>query len=398
MTAITKPSRRKPAAEPENADTPTVASLTSSLQSIGVPGPLAMGGVSIDFIREAASPFLDGYSITGERTALAELLAADEPDESDPLYPRLLLLDERERELRDMETRWKSRNGADEVVKIDEARSMRQLGSLVTEGEDSMTLHTKEGYRLFVGRAKDPQGAYPAIVGGKRIASALRSLWMLTSLDNPYADWALVHHEHTLSLMKDLIEKEIKKGKEELESMRARGLSYGLLVSAEPKSLELGFKSPYGYAIAELMVSYDYFIRLVKTLGRKNLISDDQERIRIREVTRVIRRHFGETARFERWLMRPELRELARADFMPGVVAEGAKRVTAAAGIFGPIPADIFSGRMAPRHSRRRLQLTEQDKKMLLQVSAELAKAEAAGIAESAASAEAVEAEAAQLV
>ena len=72
--------------------------------------------------------------------------------------------------------------------------------------------------------------------------------------------------------------------------------------------------------------------------------------------------------------------------------------MTAAAGIFGPVPADIFSGRRGPRHSRRRVQLTELDKKLLLQVSAELAKAEAAGIAESATSAEAVEVEAAQLV
>lgn len=395
MTAATKPpSHRTPTA---SAEIPTVASLTASLQTV-IPAPLGALGEPLDFVREADSPFADGYSIAGERSALAELLAMDDPDESHPLYPRLVQLDARERKLREMEATWKSRHGAEQVVTAREASSMRHLGSLVNEEEDSMTLHTKEGYRLFMGRAKDPAGTYAAIVGGKRIAAALRSLWMLTGLDNPYADWALVRHEHNLGLMTQRLEAEIQAGKAELEVMRARGLSYGLLVSAEPKSVALGFKSPYGYAIAELMVSYDYFIRLVKTLGRKNLISDDQERTRIREATRFIRRHFNETARFERWLMRAELRELSRADYLPGADAEAAKRIEAAAGIFGPVPSEVFAGRLVPRHSRRRLQLTEQDRKLLQQAAAELARAEAAGQAESAATADSVEAEAAGLV
>jgi integrating conjugative element protein (TIGR03761 family) len=396
MTTATKPSsRRKPASAA--SDSPTVAVLAASLQA-AVPGPLPPLGTSLEFVRETGSPFSDGYSIAGERAALADLLAADEPDEADPRYSRLEVLEERERQLREMDTTWRSRNGAEQVVTAREATSMRELGSLVNEAEDSMTLHTKEGYRLFMGRAKDPQGAYAAIVGGKRIAAALRSLWMLTSLDNPYADWALVRHEHNLGLMNQRLETEIRTGKAELAAMKERGLSYGLLVSSEPKGVALGFKSPYGYAMAELMVSYDHFIRLVKTLGRKNLISDDQERMRIREVTRLIRRHFNETARFERWLMRPELRELCRADYMPGADAEAGKRIEAAAAIFGPVPAGLFSGRLVPRHSRRRIQLSEQDKKLLQQVAAELARAEAAGVLESAATADAVEAETSGLV
>jgi hypothetical protein len=154
------------------------------------------------------------------------------------------------------------------------------------------------------------------------------------------------------------------------------GLKYSVLMSAEAKTVELGFRSPYGYAIAELVVTYDYFVRVMKTLGRKNLVSDQEERKRIQEITRMIRRRFNETARFERWLARPELCTLSRSDYLPGATEEAVKRVEAAAGIFGAVPAQIYSGELAPRHSRRREQMTDSDRKLLQAVSAELQRAE----------------------
>jgi integrating conjugative element protein (TIGR03761 family) len=351
-----------------------------------------------DFEKEANSPFSDGYSISGEKQALAQLLASDDPDESDPLYPRLMLLEQRQRDLEQRQTSWNARLGADALVSPQEASSMRQLGALVDDEADTMVLHTKEAYRLFMGRARDPEGKTPQIVGGKRIASALKSLWMLTGLDNPYADWALVHHEQTLREMSERLNREIKAGQAHMDEMRKRGLSYGLLVSREPKSLSLGFKSPYGYAVAELVVSYDYFIRVQKTLGRKNVCSDDQVRQSIRELTRFIRRCLNETARFERWLLRPELRELSRGDFIVGASADGTKRVTALTEILGPVPAEIFAGKLQPRHSRRRTQLTEQDRALLQQVSQQLAEAEAGDAAADAVDPEAEARDLAQLV
>jgi integrating conjugative element protein (TIGR03761 family) len=364
-----------------DAPVPSLAQLASTMPSI-VPGPTAaIPGAAPDFLTEPNSPFADGYSVAAEREALADLLESDEPDEADARYPRLLLLEEREQQLRQAEATHKLRMGAESVVTMQEALSMRQLGALVDEDVDSMTLHTKEGYRLFMGRARDPQGSYAAIVGGKRIASALKSLWMLTGVDNPYADWALARHEQNLGLMSERLDRETKAGAAELDAMKRKGLSYALLVSSVPKQLSLGFKSPYGYAIAELVVTYDYFVRVMKTLERKNLRSDDQVRQAIREMTRFIRRHFNETARFERWLLRQELKDLSRIDFLPGAAPEAVKRVEAAAGIFGPVPADVFAGRIAPRHSRRRHQLTPQERKLLQQVGDALAQAESADAA-----------------
>lgn len=357
----------------ESVDDRSVAQLAASMRT--VPGPLMQGPV--EFLKEPNSPFADGYSATAEREALADLLASESPDENDPRYARLLMLEEREQQLRQLDATHKLRMGAESVVTMQEALSMRQLGSLVDEQADSMTLHTKEGYRLFMGRARDPQGTYAAIVGGKRIASALKSLWMLTGIDNPYADWALARHEQNLALMTDRLERETQAGAAALDAMKHKGLSYAVLVSSAPKQLSLGFKSPYGYAIAELVVTYDYFIRVQKTLERKNLRSDDQVRKAVQELTRFIRRHFNETARFERWLLRPELKDLSRADFLPGAASDCDKRVEAAVAIFGPVPAEVFAGRLTPRHSRRRQQLTPQERRLLQEVSASLAAAEA---------------------
>lgn len=379
MTSTKTPSRpgRRRAADPAADATPVAGPGDTMPGAQAVSAPLTYQQPPPAFETEPNSPWPDGYSIQRERAALADLLATDSPDELDPRYSRLVLLDEREREYRQMQAVWKNRQGADTVVTVQEAMSMQKLGSLVDDAPDTMTLHTKEAYRLFMGRARDPDGAYKPIVGGKRIAAALKSLWMLTGLDNPYADWALVRHEHNLALMRQRLADETKSAQADLDAMKRHGLSYALLVSQEPKGLTLGFKSPYGYAIAELVVAYDYYIRAMKTLGRKNLRSDDQVRQSIRETTRFIRRHWNETARFERWLLRAELQQLCRADYLAGAPAEALKRVEAVTAIFGPVPPEVFVGRAQPRNSRRRLQLSAQERKLLQDVAAALAQGEA---------------------
>jgi integrating conjugative element protein (TIGR03761 family) len=338
--------------------------------------PLAQGSL-IQFATEPNSPFPDGYSISGERAALAELGVTDWPDEGHPAFARYALLDERIKQLAQMQAAYKSRNGADPLVTAAEASSMRQLGTLVSDGADQMTLHTKEAYRLFVGRVADPERKLESIPGAKRLAHALRALWQLTAMDNPYADWALVRHDHNVGEVLKQLDNRTRAHQQSLDRFRMKGLNYSVLQSAQPKVLDLGFKSPYGYAVAELVVTYDYFVRIMKTLCRKNLISDREEYDEIREVTRQIRRHMHETAYFARWLTTKELIALSRADFLPGAPEEARKRQEAAAGIFGPVPSQVYSGALAPRHTKRRQKLTEAEQKLLSQVSAELRAIEA---------------------
>ena len=332
------------------------------------------------FATSTSSPFTDGYSIEGEKTALAEFLADEERmrDELDPMYDRYIELIDRQDRLETMRASYQSRKGAESVVEQKEAISMNFLGGLENEQVDQMALHTKEAFRMFMGRARDPGKELQPIIGGKRVAAALRALWMLTSNDNPYADWGLLRHEQTIKEVGKLLNKHIKDAQDALEQQKVRGLTFSVLQSSSPQILNLGFKSPYGYAVAQLVSDFDYFVRLQKTLERKNLRSDAQVRQIITETTRVIRRVFNETARFDRWLMREEMKGLCRADFVPDGDPAGAKRVQFAAEVFGPCPSEVYSGKLQPRHSRRRIQISAAERKLLQAVSEEMLRMERA--------------------
>jgi integrating conjugative element protein (TIGR03761 family) len=311
-------------------------------------------------------PFPDGYDLEAERLALADLLEAEQPDESDPRWPRVVEFSERLRQLRQMQTAYRLRKGADAVVADSEAAV--QAGGLIDDEPDAMVLHTKEAHRLFMGRARDPQGNTQPIVGGKRVAAALRSIWYLSGNDNPYADWALIDTGERIQQLKVALDELGRECEQLLQVVARKGLIFSILKSREPVSLELGFRSPYGYTVAGLIVEFDYRVRQVKTLVRKDLMTDDEGRQRIREVTRKIRGVFETPVRFERYLIRQELRDLSRTDWLPGANTEAGKRVKAVTGIFGDLPKAVFTGDVAPRHSRRRVNLSEQELTLLQKV------------------------------
>ena len=275
-----------------------------------------------------------------------------------------------------MQQEFKSRKGAGPLVTRDEARGMDELGTLVDEEVDQMTIHTKEAYRMFMGRMREPGGEAAPIVGGKRVAAALRGLWLLTGNDNPYADWSLLRHEQTIKEITRRLRRETQEANDALNELRKKGLSYSILQSSEPKTLNLGYRSPYGYAVSTLIVEFDYYVRLQKTLARKTLRSDEQMRQSISEMTRFIRRVFNETTRFDRWLSKPEVRALSRADFLPGADEQAAKRVEFASGVFGVVPSEVYAARLQPRHSRRRQQISPAERQLLQTVGAQLESAE----------------------
>jgi hypothetical protein len=68
---------------------------------------------------------------------------------------------------------------------------------------------------------------------------------------------------------------------------------------------------------------------------------------------------------------------LSRSDFLPGADADAQKRVEAVTGIFGPVPADIFSGRILPPYTKRRTHITDEERALLDRVGQELAAADA---------------------
>ena len=308
------------------------------------------------------SPFADGYDIEGAREALKDL--AENPDPNDPRWPQFVELQEREEELRQVERRAEARSGAEPIVPDKEARGIREMGRLVSEEQDRMTLHTKEAYRLFIGKINTGRKTY-SIAGGKRVASALRSIYYLSGNDNPYADWVLVSFQEGLDELRQVLADETEAKCKLLDDLRQRGLAFSVLRADPPKDVEIGFKSPYGYGMAQTLITFDYYVRLVKTLVRKDLLSDDGGYQATRKIARLVRALFWQPVSFERYLMRKELQPLSRADWLPGADDAANKRVRAVLGIFGEVPRKVFAGTEQPRHSRRRVKLSAEELRVL---------------------------------
>jgi hypothetical protein len=56
----------------------------------------------------------------------------------------------------------------------------------------------------------------------------------------------------------------------------------------------------------------------------------------------------------------------------------GAKRVQFAAEVFGPCPSEVYAGKLQPRHSRRRIQISTAERKLLQVISSEMLRMERA--------------------
>ena len=231
-----------------------------------------------------------------------------------------------------------------------------------------MTLHTKEGFRLFTGRQLNAEGRAIHIAGGRRFASVLKSIWYLSGNDNPYADWILITIHDRLSKLRWEIECTTAEKQQSIDALKTRGLSFSVMRSKNPKTVELGFRSPYGYATASVIVVFDYYVRMVQTLVRKDRLSDAEGWNAIRKAERQIRALFLEPVRWEHFLLRDEMLALNRADFLPCADEMGTKRVKAAVVLFGEVPRQIFTGAVLPRHAKRHIRRTEPELRLLRQV------------------------------
>ncbi|HEU0202288.1 MAG TPA: TIGR03761 family integrating conjugative element protein [Burkholderiaceae bacterium] len=311
------------------------------------------------------SPFPDKYDIEGERAALADLIEAPEPDVNDPRYPRLVELEDRERMLKQMQAAHAQRNGANREVPDAEAVKSRNVGALVSEDDDVMLIHTLEASRLFIGRAMEPGKHGYGVSGGKKVGAALRAVWYLSGEDNPYADYCLIHATNRILDLRQQLTQASKGNVARLEALRQQGMLYSVLKSAAPMAVTLGFKSPYGYSVMGLINDFDYAVRTVKTLVRKDLIGGDEGYDRIYSMTRAARSIFEQVVYWQRQLMREQVRPLSRRDWLPTADANAKKRIAYLTQTLGELPREVFTGQIRPRHSKLRLDLKPEELRLL---------------------------------
>jgi integrating conjugative element protein (TIGR03761 family) len=308
--------------------------------------------VAAPFPTSPKSPFPDKYDIDSERISLADMNEMDDFGVNDIRWPRYAELCDREDELLRMKANSRHRDYADKFVGDAEAKRFSTLGKLVSSEREVMVLHTRDSYRLFMGREKGDSGF--GAVSGKRIAAALRAVWLLSGNDNPYADWALLQTSDRIHDLRASLEKAGTGRFSTLQALKNRGLNYSVLRSENPAEVELGFQSPYGYMLAEMIVDIDHYARVIKTLVNKDKMTQKEGYTALyRDAIQPARSIFESLLPIQRMLQREHMLPLSRADWT-GANDLAKKRVQFALECFGECPRDIFTGERAPRHSKRK--------------------------------------------
>jgi integrating conjugative element protein (TIGR03761 family) len=286
------------------------------------------------------------------RPLIQHLLNADNPDIDDPFFGLFTQYEAWQESARLRRANYKSTLGAEPTVPMQTAQQMWDIGRLESEGDDFMMIHTKDAMRLFIGRGEDPDGKLSRIPGAKSVGTALRHFWFASGANNPYADWALLMAEQGLDQRIASLEVTRTEALAKLKALEQQGLHLSVLRSSHPVRLDLGFKSPYGFLIAQMVVVFDHFVRIVKTLQARDLLSVEASRIEIRRELRPLRALFDQIQRQEALLNRPAFNGLKRADF-GSTSAELRQRITEINDLWPGLPADVLSGQVLPRHARR---------------------------------------------
>lgn len=218
-------------------------------------------------------------------------------------------------------------------------------GRLVKPTE--MALHTLQAQKLFTGR-KRTEGT-KGIPGVMTFANVCFQLWMLTANDNPYADLLLIQVTEEIEEIDKEISTAIKKLKSILEERKERGLTHEIAASAKPLIIgDISFGSPYGYKACDLLVNFDYYIRVASTLEDVGQIKTADSKAAKEEMWHRVRTFVYKTVRQADVLRKEKLLPLSRADFAPDADDDAKIRVALVAQTLGELPKDILSGKRKP--------------------------------------------------
>ncbi len=248
-------------------------------------------------------------------------------------------------------TDYAAKQGADRGVTREEAHAIFAVGALDSD-EDYMLLHTRQALRLFVGRDRDPDGKVPRIPGAKNIGAALRACWLLSGTDNPYADWMLLLTEYEIDDLRQKIQAASTEGKARLERLAESGLHVSVLRSRDPARQTLGFRSPYGFMVVQLVLDFDYMVRVHKTLSNRNLISAEEERAKINGLLRPVRSLFDRVLRLQRLLAVPAYAALTREMIREPKGKQTIETVQHLSELWPGLPEGVLNRETMPRHAK----------------------------------------------
>ena len=207
---------------------------------------------------------------------------------------------------------------------------------------------------MFTGRAADPAEQRAGHSGRAALRGGAQGDLVPVGERQPYADWIPDRVYQSLSGIRSQMGQVIEARRPSSRPFAAEGFALSVLASRSPVTVELGFRSPYGYATAEAIVEFDYHVRMVKTLVLKDRMSDEGGQGRDPRHRPRPAALFLEPIRWERNLLREEDAPAEPARLPAGRGRAARQRVRAAVALFGELPQGVHR-RGTPRHSQRRV-------------------------------------------
>ena len=140
-------------------------------------------------------------------------------------------------------------------------------------GKSTLVLETRHAQMIFEGRKVDIKRGKAEIVGLKKFASLLRSIWQASSNDDPYADWWLIKVERALESANVELQQQISTFTAILS--KENNLKHEVSHSIEPIELELRFSIPYAFQGAKLLMTHDELVRTLLTAHHVGVSDND---------------------------------------------------------------------------------------------------------------------------
>ncbi len=193
-----------------------------------------------------------------------------------------------------------------------------------------LTIETRIAQQMYNGRSRSKNKEY--ITGFNRFGGLMSKLYLRASMEDPYFDYWLIEIEELIDNTLMALKAENKKLDELLHSHSKLQLS--VPESVNPIKVRLGFRNPYGFRAAEVLMEFDELCKRLNAARHTARITTEQfHRIR-QESSKLIRRLFEQPKKYpEKGMIisREEYRQKTRK------ALEAIKQ-------FGELPDDVISG------------------------------------------------------
>ena len=162
--------------------------------------------------------------------------------------------------------------------------------------KSTLVLETRHAQMIFEGRKGNIEKGKAEIVGLKKFASLLKSIWQASSNDDPYADWWLIKIERALESATQELGKQITNFNKLLSV--EQNLKHEVSHSIEPIELELRFSIPYAFQGAKLLMIHDELVRTLLTANHVGVSDNRIIRKALHESGRKVRGTFQNVTGF----------------------------------------------------------------------------------------------------